>query len=269
MPKLSDPSAAQPIRMILLGDSGSGKTGALASLAKAGYNLYIADYDNGIDIVRNLLKDDKAAASRIDFETFRDPSGLQGTVVVPKDSRSWAAGIRYLESAFKSAGPSDIVVIDSLSFAAKAAMVYTLKLNNRLAQRPYESDWGDAQRQVERLVDMITGGSATCHVICTAHIAYQGNEAAGEPIKGYPSMIGKALNQVIGRYFNHTLLCRQVGQGNAVQRKIHTNTFANIELKNSSPGTIKQDYPLATGLAEYFRDAGALPASAGQPKKVA
>jgi hypothetical protein len=60
---------------------------------------------------------------------------------------------------------------------------------------------------------------------------------------------------VVGRYFNHQLLIRQVGAGNALQRKIHTTTFANIELKNTNPGTIKPDYPLATGLAEYFADA--------------
>jgi hypothetical protein len=67
---------------------------------------------------------------------------------------------------------------------------------------------------------------------------------------------------VVGRYFNHQLLIRQVGSGNALTRKIHTTTFANIELKNTNPGVIKSDYPLATGLAEYFKDARGVEPSA-------
>lgn len=256
MPKLSDPSATPPIRALLLGDSGSGKTGALASLVKAGYNLYIADYDNGMEILRNITKREAPERlSAVDFETCRDESKLIGSIPTPTDSKAWAKGIRYLEQVFKTAGPNDVVVVDSLSFAAKSAMIYTLKINNRLASRPYESDWGDAQRIVERFIDMITSDGVKCHVICTAHVSYQGNDAAGEALKGFPSMIGKALNPVVGRYFNHQLLVRQVGTGNALVRKIHTTTFANIELKNTSPGTIKPDYPLATGLADYFRDA--------------
>jgi len=256
MPKLSDPAAAPLIRMILLGDGGAGKTGALASLVKAGYNLHIADYDNGIEILRNLLaRENKALLQRVDFETCRDEFTLAGNVAVPKDTKAWAKGIKYLETVFRTAGPNDVAVVDSLSFAAKAAMIYTLKINNRLAARPFEGDWGDAQRNVERFVDMITSSAVPCHLICTAHLAYQGNEAAGESLKGFPSMIGKALNPVVGRYFNHQLLIRQVGSGNGLVRKIHTTTFANIELKNTSPGTIKQDYPLATGLADYFADA--------------
>lgn len=251
------------IRMILLGDGGAGKTGALASLVKAGYNLHIADYDNGMEILRNVLaseakKDGKppgAYLSKVDFETCRDKSKLIGSVAQPEDSKAWSAGIRYLENVFKTAGPNDIAVVDSLSFAAKAAMIYILKINNRLAARPFEGDWGDAQRLTERFVDMITSSSVPCHVICTAHLAYQGNEAAGESLKGFPSMIGKALNTVVGRYFNHQLLIRQVGTGNALRRMIHTTTFANIELKNTNPGVIKPEYPLVTGLADYFADA--------------
>lgn len=253
---MSDPTSAPPLRVLLLGDSGAGKSGALASLAKAGYRLWIADFDNGLEILRNLLRGDQAALARVDFETCRDSFKLIGSIAVPTDAKAWAKGIKYLEEAFKQAsGPDDIVVIDSLSFAAKAAMLYTLKINNRLAARPFEGDWGDAQRLTESLLGMITADSIKCHILCTAHISYQGNEATGEPLKGLPAMIGKALNPVVGRYFNHQLLARQVGSGAVLRRAIHTTTFANIELKNTSPGSIKPEYPLATGLADYFADA--------------
>jgi hypothetical protein len=273
MAKLTDQSNL--IRMLAVGDSGSGKSGALVSLAVAGYRLHIADYDGGLEILRNMLvkaardakKPDTFYTDRVDAETCKDPYTMEGNLVIPKASIAWGKGIKYLQTAFnKNLGEDDIVVMDSLSFAARAAMIYVLSMNGRLKGTPYQSDWGEAQRHVERAVDMITG-NAPCHVYCSAHIAWSGGKEIikdkdgnvhtidNGPEKGLPAMIGNAINGVIPRYFNHMLLFRQVGSGNAVQRKIHTTTFDKIELKNTNPGVIKPDYPLATGLAEYFKDA--------------
>lgn len=279
MPTLADPTAASLVRMLLVGDSGSGKTGGLASLVKAGYKLWIADYDNGMEILKNLLikmardekKPDMFYASRVDYETCKDPYTIEGNLVIPKEAIAWAKGVKYMNSVFqRPVGADDIAVMDSLSFAARMAMNYHLKINNRLKSPPWPADWNEAQGHVVRLVDMMTGG-APCHLICTAHIAYTGGkekvsikQADGStkteiidhgPEKGLPAMVGKAINPIIGRFFNHTLLFRQVGAGSLVSRKIHTTTFENIELKNTNPGVIKPDYPLATGLADYFRDA--------------
>jgi hypothetical protein len=271
MPKLSDPETQPPVRMMLIGDSGTGKTGSLASLAKAGYNLYIADFDNGMEILRNLLRDDPAALARVDFETCRDTFEVQGNNTVPKEARAWAKGIKYLESALKHGlGPNEILVVDSLSFAAYAAMLYILKLNNRLTKRPWQSDWGEAQNLTENLVGMLTA-DIDCHVICTAHIATSGGQHVERvegrepividegPIRRLPSMIGKAFNPKVPRYFNHMLLTHRVGSGAAAKYSIKTRTFDDIELKNTNPGIIKAEYPLATGLADYFADARGLP----------
>jgi hypothetical protein len=266
MPKLSDPAAQPPIRMMLIGDSGTGKTGALASLAKAGYNLWIADFDNGIEIIRNLLASDPDALDRIDFETCRDLYQVQGANTVPKEAKAWAHGIKYLESCLKkNLGPKDIVIVDSLSFAAGAAMLYVLKINGRLIQAPWQSDWGEAQRLVESFVGMLTA-DIDCHVICTAHIAVTGGTRVERiqgkepvvidegPVRRLPSMIGKAFNPKVPRYFNHMLLCHRIGSGQAAKRTIKTTTFDDIELKNTSPTVVKPEYPLGTGLADYFKD---------------
>jgi hypothetical protein len=58
--------------MLNMGDAGSGKTGALASLAKAGQRLVILDFDNGLDILIGLLKNDQKALEHIYYETFTD-----------------------------------------------------------------------------------------------------------------------------------------------------------------------------------------------------
>lgn len=267
--KMSDPSSVPPIRAMLMGDSGTGKTGGLASLALAGFNLYIADFDNGMEVLRNIVKrSDPKALDRIDYETCRDEYTISGANPVPKEAKAWSKGIRYLEASFKKGlGPKDIVVVDSLSFASGAAMLYVLKLNNRLAARPYQADWGDAQRLVEGLVGMLAG-DIDCHVICTAHIAQTGGKRIEKdldgkpllidegPIRRLPSMIGKAFNPKVPRYFNHMLMTHRVGSGSAAKYTFKARTFDDIELKNTNPEVIKAEYPLATGLAEYFKDAG-------------
>lgn len=265
MAKLSEPSAQPPLRLMLLGDSGTGKTGSLASLAASGYNLYIADFDNGIEIIRNLLRENKGALARVDFETCRDLYEVQGAFTVPRKAQAWAKGLKYLDEAFKKGlGPQDIVVIDSLSFAAGAAMNHILALNGRLTRAPYQSDWGEAQRLVENLVGMLTA-DVECHILCTAHIATTGGKRTEKvkdetividegPVRRLPSMIGKAFNPKVPRYFNHMLLTHRVGSGAAARYTIKTQTFDDIELKTASPGAVKPEYPLATGLADYFAD---------------
>ena len=63
--------------MMLIGDNGSGKSGAVASLADAGYNIRMLDLDNGIDVLASLLKDPKAgykrdALDRAEYDTITD-----------------------------------------------------------------------------------------------------------------------------------------------------------------------------------------------------
>jgi len=60
------------VKMLVVGESGTGKTGALASLAKAGYNLKIADFENGLDPLIAELRDDPDALARVSFMQFFD-----------------------------------------------------------------------------------------------------------------------------------------------------------------------------------------------------
>ena len=40
------------LRILLVGDSGTGKTGSLLPLLQAGYNINLADFDQGSDFLR-------------------------------------------------------------------------------------------------------------------------------------------------------------------------------------------------------------------------
>ena len=58
MPTYEDSELAElgPNKMLYLGHTGAGKTGSLAALAAAGYNVRILDLDKGTQILRDYMR---------------------------------------------------------------------------------------------------------------------------------------------------------------------------------------------------------------------
>jgi AAA domain len=271
-------------KLLLLGDSGSGKTGALASLAIAGYNLYILDFDAGLDILKNVLRNHKDATERVDYITCTDQmQQIQGRVV-PKAAQAWPKAINSMDNwpgkgNIQTWGEKDILVIDSLNFAGKAALRFIQQMNSRLVTTPWQSDYGDAQRLLENMVAMLYSEAIKCNVIVSTHVREVGKsqsvldkdsrvvqvEEEGSR-KGYAETgTGRALSPTIGRYFNAVLLTDIVGTGQSARRILRTVPHENIGLKNPAPGIVKPEYPQNSGLADYFaavRGETALPRTA-------
>ena len=268
MPKLGDHQSKTTTKMLFVGDSGAGKTGALASLAAAGYHLHIMDLDNGLDVLNNLLtspegqycKLNPKCADNVDFVTITDQMKNINGKLVPKTATAWTRAVKLLmdwQDGDQKLGPittwtsNDILVIDSLTMLSTAALNMVLSMNGRLGQRPHQSDWGDGQQLVESMLQMLYDEGVQCNVIVCCHITFLGEE--GGPLRGYPNTLGKALPPKVGRYFNTALMARTTGQGTSLRRKILTNTSGVIELKNTAPMRVLPEYPLETGLADYFK----------------
>lgn len=275
MASLKDHQSATATKMLLLGDSGSGKTGALCSLAGAGYNLRILDLDNGLDIVKNILTDPSnpfgpAAASRVSFITLTEKMKMVANKPVAVTANVWARTMNMLSNwtdgeeklgPVSSWGPNDVLVIDSLSLLGVAALNQILSLNGRLGQPPWQSDSGLAQSLLESLLQMLCSTEIKCNVIVLCHITMLGDSitnADGKIIndvgvrKGYPNALGRSLPRRVGQYFNTALMVTSAGSGTSVRRNILTTTNGTIDLKNSHPLKVKPSYPQATGLADYF-----------------
>ena len=269
MPSLQNHQSATTTKMLLIGDSGGGKTGALASLAGAGFNLRILDVDNGLDVLNNLLNDPKSpypkdSAERVKFETVTDKMKKSGTgVLAPEKATVWPRTIGLLTNwvdsgtgevlgPISSWGSQDILVIDSLTMLSDAALNFILGMNGRLGQRAQLQDWGAAQDLVEGLLQMLYDDGVKCNVIVCAHVTYIGGEDGGAQ-RGYPNTLGKKLPPKVGRYFNSMLAVKSSGQGTNLKRKILTNTTGAIDLKNTAPLRVLPEYPLESGLADYFK----------------
>lgn len=264
MPTLDTFSSDKPIKLLAIGRSGSGKTGALSSLADAGYRLIIADFDNGLDALVNFAK--PASLKNVHYQTFTDSIKGSGGMIVPKGACTafpgflrnldkWRVkdpdGEGYTEDlgSIYDWGPNDIFVIDSFTHLGNAAMRLAVSLGGRSGKQPQIQDWGEAMRQSEEVLAMLYDDSIKCNVIVNTHITYV-DEVEG--ISGYPSALGNKLPPKVGSYFNTTLLFRSKGSGANARREITTTPEGLIEAKFPGPNPPK-DLPLSTGLATIFK----------------
>ena len=248
MPKLSEnlkPSEKKVKKILLMGDSGTGKTGACVALALKGWNLYIIDFDAQAEevfrgVLHGLLSEKKisqtehdAALSRVDIEVFVDPTTIVAGAVTVVKANAWENALKQLNTWFKGGlGTRDIVVIDSLTFAAKACVNRYLALNQRLNKKVVWQDYNEIQQDLAKLLQLLYSPAFSTNVIVNTHIDLVETrvdsglkDIKGNPImevvdtRALPMSIGKALAPTIPQYFNSALVCKADGKENARRRK--------------------------------------------------
>src|SRR6266581_4289333 len=125
-------------KAIILGDSGTGKTGALASLVGAGYRLRVLDLDNKLQtgILPQVIKRDfPEKLGSIDYEAVRDKfkASALGPIFdgMPKSfTRSLELLDKWSDGSVPAKwGPEYIFVLDSLTFFSDAAYNWAKAMN--------------------------------------------------------------------------------------------------------------------------------------------
>lgn len=251
--------------MLLIGDSGGGKTGALASLANAGYQLRILDFDNGLDILQSYVKPE--CMKNVVYETLTNemkttPDGPTHSKVPSAFSKAmslcndWKTPSHEL-GPVSSWGEQDILVIDSLSFLSAAVFDYVLFVNGRSSdggssKGPRQQDYGAAMGRIEDFLGVLYSDSIKCNVIVIAHIAYLGGGEGELDMKGYPNTLGKRLPPKVAMYFNTVVRAKSVGTGLTNKRVICTVSEPMLDLKNTMPTQIPAELPLSDGLLKIF-----------------
>lgn len=257
MPKANDYPSNKFIKLMFIGASGAGKTGALTPLLADGYTLRIIDLDGGLDALINHTKEvDPKYLDQIEFQTFRDRLKMtsQGTKV-DGPPRAYANALAALEkwpddnSDPSKWGPKTILVIDSLTNLSKAAFNWAKAVDpmNKDPRRWYKT----AQDLIDDLLANITSTAFETNVIVISHVEL--TDMKDGTVKGYPSAIGQALGPKIARNFNTLLLSETVGQGKNVKRKIKTAPTAMIDAKNPAPMRIEAEYEIHDGLSKIFK----------------
>jgi GTPase SAR1 family protein len=252
MPSLSDLTASTVVKLLLIGDSGTGKTGSIASLVKEGYDVRVLDMDNGWEslgaAVRRICPD---RLGSVHIESLRDQykSSPAGPVLKGAPT-AFIRAIKLLDlwpdlGPPASWGPGSVLVLDSLTFFSDAAYAWADALNP--AAKDKRQIYGAAQEAIEHVLALLTGGDFNTNVIVTAHVRYIDLPDGSK--RGYPTAIGSALSPTIPRYFNSVAQCLTSPGG---KRTIQTVSSALIDLKNPCSFEMDKSLPIETGLATFF-----------------
>lgn len=259
---LDELETSDKITLLCVGESGSGKTGGLASLVDAGYRLRILDFDQGVRALKGHVKR-KDLLGNVNVQQFADtfkshrPGPVKGVAAVMamkltsadahmramRCLEDWPDGIGPIEAW----EPDDILVIDSMTFMAKAALNMIMFMNGRMAYSPEQSDYFAAQETVERVMAQLTGSAVPCHIIVNTHIDLRGQEGATIQ-KAYPMVIGKSLSPKIGTFFNNLVAFRRTQTGkNEIRTKFEGLLSCKVEVSG-----LAETLPVETGMADLF-----------------
>lgn len=283
MATLATLAKKRTIKMLCVGYPGTGKTGSLAALANAGYNLRIADFDGNYDSLIAFCSPE--AMERVEIVSLEDKlkpgERVMETVTPNAYSRfnkliaNWSYevdGVKIDHGPVRSWGPNDILVVDSLTALGDAAMRRVLAMNNHTTLNRQESDWGTAQAEQDAAMQLITGQDIPCHVIVTAHLQLiapkeptakelkEGSinvdikEQIAElvPAKLFPNALGRKLSPLIGQHFPYLVLFEEETVNGQAKRVIRTQPTPAVNVKVPIKG-IAPKLPVSSGLLTIFQ----------------
>ena len=250
MPSMTDHPSHSIVKLLVAADSGAGKTGALASLVDAGYNVRVIDFDDGLSVLKGYVKD-KSKLANVHYVSLKDELSLTGGRIGIKKAAAFSEGMKALDgdAALWGAplGPvtswtaADVLVLDTLTSAGKAAMNLVLQTNAAGFKQPELQHWGAAMDNLEKLVGILSSPAVPCHVIVNTHLM----NVEGTP-KLYPDALGSKLGPKVPRYFDNMITLSITG----TERKFKTQKDGLFTCKTAVP--LQPEYPISTGLASIF-----------------
>lgn len=253
MAALSEYRPAQTVKMILFGHPGSGKTGALASLVKAGYKLRILDFDGLLhSLIHFVKKTCPEKEGNVDVISLNDRWENNGV----------GLGIKGVPTAFtrttkvlndwpglgkpESWGPSSILVIDSLTQLSNAATNWAASYHGSPDGRKQTYE---AQKAVNHLMQLLKSDDFNTNVIVTCHPRLQQLDDGTQ--KMLPIAPGDKLSPQIPAYFS-TIASMQTSGAADAKRSISVKATVMLDLR--TPKALDKTYPIETGLADLFLD---------------
>ena len=265
MPSLANHQSNQFVKLLLLGDAKSGKTGSLVSLVAAGYKLRILDLDNLLDFFAKKVAEvcpDKM--DNVEYRTIRDKRKMTDAgPIIDGAPRAFIKATKMLDNwkyddgdgavdlgKPSEWGPDCILVIDSLSRLCDAAYDWRVPLTPK--GKGGESDsrmtYFDAQSAVEDMIAALTSDSFETNVIIICHGTYMALPDGTTKI--FPQGVGQKLSPKIPQYFPNYVRYKNTGS----KRSIQLDSDVMIDLANTKPSAfVGKKLDTDTGLAEIFK----------------
>lgn len=279
-----------PYRGFHIGYPGSAKTGALASLANAGYKLRVLSFEGNYEPLLNYSD----PRSDIDILMFQDQMRNGDKYVeIMGQAEAFNGALRAMSEwkykdidgnevnlgKSKDWGMDTIVVVDAMTSGAAAAKARAMKMNNKTPANMTSAVWGHAVADWNNFIELLKRDSNHFHLIINSHKQIIGpsdfinqndekdeNEAVKEakmemvkngmiPPRIYPIAVSKPQAQSIHGMLPIMLEFEKTTKLGKDVRVINTVGGPEIDLKIPGKG-LKASYPIETGLADIFEAMG-------------
>jgi hypothetical protein len=262
MPSLAQHESTGVVKALCLGNSGTGKTGAMASLVDAGLKLRVLDFDNGLGPLAGFAKRKDLLASNVHFVTLRDKLQLRGARIGVQKADAFARAMDALDGGPKAAklwgseeepmdfgpvtswGPDVVLAVDTLALAGKSALQHVMGISpGKTPGQPELQHYGVGMDNIEKLLDILTSPAVGCHVIVNTHTATP--EGQTIPV---PEALGSKLGPKVPKFFDNMFSISLSGS----KRSIKTKRDGLVALKSAKQ--LADEYPIETGWADIFKE---------------
>lgn len=291
---------SEPIRMMLTGYPGAGKTGSIASLVDAGFKVRVLDFEGNFAPMLRFADPNKL--DNVDIVTLSDAMRLdpRGVQIPSGPPTAFTDALRLLQEwKYKDEdgqevnlgrssawGPDTVVVLDSLTGMSEAAFRRAAAMMNKQRGNITSAVWGAATEDVSMAIQEMTKLKYRYHLIVISHLRMIGPsdfltqnddkdemasvkeaklEAIGDnliPVRLYPRAVTKNQSQIIHKEFPTFIRAELVTRVGKTRRVLVTQGGAEIDLKMPSK-TAQREYPLETGMVDIFRALGVEPPKMG------
>lgn len=252
MPNMTEHESNRLSKILIVGDSGGGKTGGLASLVDAGYNLRVLDFDNGLSVLKGFVKDKKKLAN-VHYVSLRDEFQLLGSQMGIAKAAAYQTAMKTLKDGGDQWGigsniptltewtEEDVLVVDSLGLMGRSCLTMVMQANGAAAKKPEIQHYGVAMENMEKFVAQITSPMVKCNVVVNTHL-YKPNDS----MKMAPDVLGDKLGPKIPKYFDNMVTLSL----SAAKRTYKTKSDGTFACKTAV--TMPETLPIETGLKDMF-----------------
>jgi hypothetical protein len=248
-------AAARPPRVLIYGDPASGKTGALAQLANAGYRLLIFDFDQNSRVIGSFLKPDAAdiyvntyaVAKMTGTNLFAGNKGDAAQAAL-KEMRHFVGMLQHWKTESEDLGPAssltakDVLVIDSGTFLGE--LLFMAAKADPEANKHTPTQYRIAGEYYSAILDYLCGSKVGASVVVLTHVTQTGDKDSegkfiGKP-KDIPVALGDKMSKRMPSYFSDIWRLEVDRTG---QRRFRTAATAHEGLRTSNPSKIKAEEP--------------------------
>ena len=250
------PNKLRP-RVLIAGEPASGKTGALAQLANAGYRLLVHDFDQNLRVISSYLKPDAAdvyvstyTVAKLTNTNIFEGQGVATTQAVAELKR-FSKMLERWKTADEDLGPvagltpKDVIVIDSGTFLGKLLLLAAHE--DPKTKKDLRSLYQVAGEYSGAILDFLCGNKVGASVLVLTHLMKTGNKDDQgniiSDLRYIPVAIGEKASKDMQTYFSD-IYHLEVDAGG--KRSFKTGATNKASLRTSRPDLIKpvEEYDL-------------------------